>query len=68
MNEDQLRELLMIRERKITLLEKEVDILKQIIASQKPAEIEPVWVDDIPIDRADLETDEYPHYDELTKV
>lgn len=64
----QLEELLVIRDRRIELLVKEIDILKQIIASQKPVEVEPSW---FTLEAAvGDETDEfdYPKYDELTKV
>jgi hypothetical protein len=62
-------DLITIRDRKIELQDQEIAILKKLLALQKPSSeecpIEPSWFTEPPVDRADLETDEYPHYDEL---
>ena len=61
----QLRELLVIRDRKIDLQAQEIELLKKLLALKyQPKPEEP----DDPVtekDRAELETEEYPHYDEL---
>jgi len=73
---EQMRELLTIRDRKIELQAKEIELLKKLLALKyqpktKPEDLEPNKYCEMEEsrlrDRADLETDEYPHYDELIR-
>jgi hypothetical protein len=54
---EQMRELLTIRDRKIELQAKEIELLKKLLALQKPKDLDP----------RDREPDKYPHYDELIR-
>ena len=70
MNEDHLRELLMIRERKIELQAKEIELLKKLLAGFQCGPRSDSGQDKWPVaekDRAELETEEYPQYDELIR-
>ena len=68
---EQMRELLTIRDRKIELQAKEIELLKKLLALQKPKDLDPRdRKPDYPgaeKDRAELETEEYPQYDELIR-
>jgi hypothetical protein len=55
----QIQELLTIRDRKIELQAKEIELLKKLLALQMTVKECPPWVAEPPVDRADLETDEY---------
>ena len=73
MNEEhvnQLLELLVIRERKIELQAAEIVILKKLLAGFQNGPRCDSGQDKYPVaekDRAELETEEYPHYDELIR-
>jgi len=67
---EQMRELLTIRDRKIELQAKEIELLKKLLALKyQPKDVDPRdRKPDYPgaeKDRAELETEGYPHYDEL---
>jgi len=67
-----MRELLTIRDRKIALQAKEIDLLKKLLALKyQPKSVESCLhslCPELPVDRATLETDEYdPKYDELIR-
>ena len=71
---DRLRELSTIRERKIELQAKEIELLKKLLAGfqNKPRSDSgqdkwPVGCHNPEKDRVDLETEDYPHYDELIR-
>ena len=68
--EKQLQELLTIRDRKIELQAKEIVLLKRLLALKyQPKDLDP-REPDYPVaekDRADLETEGYPKYDELIR-
>jgi hypothetical protein len=66
---EQMRELLTIRDRKIELQAKEIELLKKLLALQTPIRkpvVESSWCTEMSADRASLETDEYPnlYYDD----
>ena len=66
----QLRELLTIRDRKIELQAQEIALLKKLLAGFQNGPRCDSGQDKYPVaekDRAELETEEYPHYDELIR-
>jgi hypothetical protein len=68
--EKQLQELLTIRDRKIELQAQEIAILKKLLAGFQNGPRCDSGQDRYPVaekDRADLETEGYPHYDELIR-
>ena len=71
MNEEhinQLLELLVIRDRKIELQAQEIGLLKKLLAGFQNGPRCDSGQDKYPVaekDRAELETEGYPHYDEL---
>ena len=67
---EQMRELLAIRDRKIDLQAQEIELLKKLLAGFQNGPRCDSSQDKYPVaekDRAELETKEYPHYDELIR-